>query len=76
MDLTTIVSIIIYIAGFLTGGAVASCILYRTIDGVLKIDNSNFEKDIYRIERKDLDVLPYKKHIILKVDNAADLSQE
>ena len=76
MDLTVIVSIIIYIAGFLTGGAVASCILYHAIDGVLKIDNSNFEKDIYRIEIKDLDVLPYKKHIILKVDNAADLSQE
>lgn len=76
MDLTTVVSIMIYIAGFLTGGAVVSCILYHTIDGVLKIDNSNFEKDIYRIEIKDLDVLPYKKHIFLKVDNAADLSQE
>ena len=74
MDSTIIISIIIYLAGFLTGGAVASCILYSKIDGILKIDNSNLEKDVYRIEIGDLDILPYKKHIILKVENDANLS--
>ena len=74
MDLTIIISIIIYFAGFLTGGAVASCILYSKIDGILKIDHSDSKKDVYRIEIGDLDVLPHKKHIILKVENDVNLS--
>ena len=74
MDSTIIISIIIYLAGFLTGGAVASCILYSKIDGILKIDHSDSKKDVYRIEIGDLDILPHKKHIILKVENDANLS--
>ena len=74
MDLTIIISIIIYLAGFLTGGAVASCILYSKIDGILKIVHSDSKKDVYRIEIGDLDVLPHKKHIILKVENDVNLS--
>ena len=74
MDSTIIISIIIYLASFVTGGAVSSCILYSKIDGILKIDHSNFEKDVYRIEIGDLDILPYKKHIILKVENDVNLS--
>lgn len=74
MDSTIIISIIIYLAGFLTGGAVASCILYSKIDGILKIDNSDSKKDVYRIEIGDLDILPHKKHVILKVENDANLS--
>ena len=73
MDSTIIISIIIYLAGFLTGGAVATCVLYFKIDGALKIDHSDSKKDVYRIEIGDLDVLPHKKHIILKVENDADL---
>ena len=71
---TIIVSILIYFAGFLTGGAVASCILYSKIDGILKIDHSDSKKDVYRIEIGDLDILPHKKHIILKVENDVNLS--
>ena len=74
MYLTTITSIIIYLAGFLTGGAVASCVLYSKIDGILKIDHSDSKKDVYRIEIGDLDVLPHKKHIVLKVEDDANLS--
>ena len=74
MDSTIIVSILIYLAGFLTGGAVATCVLYFKIDGALKIDHSDSKKDVYRIEIGDLDVLPHKKHIILKVENDANLS--
>lgn len=73
MDSTIIIYIIIYLAGFLTGGAVASCVLYSKIDGTLKIDHSDSKKDVYRIEIGDLDVLQYKKHIVLKVENDADL---
>ena len=73
MDSTIIVSILIYLAGFFTGGAIATCALYFKIDGTLKIDHSDSKKDVYRIEIGDLDVQPYKKHIVLKVENDADL---
>ena len=74
MDSTIIISIIIYLAGFLTGGAVATCALYFKNDGALKIDHSDSKKDVYRIEIGDLDVLSHKKHIVLKVENDANLS--
>lgn len=44
--------------------------------GTLKIDRSDPEKDIYRIDINDLDKLSKKKLIILKIDNNADLSQK
>ena len=44
--------------------------------GTLKIDHSNPEKDIYRMEFDDLDDLSKKTRIVLKVDNNANLSQE
>ena len=44
--------------------------------GVIKIDHSNPDKDIYRLELKELDDLPKQKYIVLKVDNNADLSQK
>lgn len=44
-------------------------------DGILRIDHSNPEKDMYRFEIDEIDKLSQKKHIRLKVDNEADLSQ-
>lgn len=45
--------------------------------GTLRIDHSNPEKDIYRMEfDDDLAELNKKKRVILKVDNNANLSQE
>ena len=44
--------------------------------GTLKIDHSDPEKDIYRIDINNLDKLSKKKLIILKIDNNADLSQK
>ena len=44
--------------------------------GTLKIDHSDPEKDIYRIDINDLDKLSKKKLIILKIDNNADISQQ
>lgn len=59
-----------------------ACFVYKWIslmlltDGVLKIDCSNPQKDVYRIVLSDLSRLSKKKRIVLKVDPRADLSQE
>ncbi len=45
-------------------------------DGTIKIDRSNPEKDVYRLEIDDLDNLSKKKRVILKIDPNADLSQQ
>lgn len=48
----------------------------HTSSGTLRIDHSNPDKDVYRLELDDLDNLSKKKRIVLHVDNDADLSQE
>lgn len=45
-------------------------------DGTIKIDSTNPEKDVYRLEINDLDSLKKKKRIVLRVDHHADLSQK
>ena len=68
---------ICYTIGVLMGAIVTNIIHHRTIaQGTLKIDQSNPEKDIYRLEIDNLDVVAKKKHIRLKVDPKADLSQK
>lgn len=44
--------------------------------GTLRIDHSNLEKDIYRLDINDLDGLDKKKYIVLMIDHHADLSQQ
>lgn len=44
--------------------------------GVLRIDHSNPEKDMYRFEIDDLENLSKKRRIVLKIDHNADLSQK
>ena len=64
--------------GVLVGSIISNIIFfirYRTV-GTLRIDHSNPVKDVYRIEIDDLDGLIKKKHVVLKVDNNADLSQK
>jgi hypothetical protein len=66
------------VVGVLVGSIISSIIFsirYRKA-GTLRIDHSNPEKDVYRIEIDDLDGLSKKKHVILKVDNNANLSQK
>lgn len=66
-----------YILGVITYAIVATiydCFRYGW--GTLKIDHSNPEKDVYRIDIEDLDKLDKKKRVILKVDHQADLSQK
>ena len=66
------------VVGVLVGSIISNIIFYIRYRkaGTLRIDHSNPEKDVYRIEIDDLDGLSKKKHVILKVDNNADLSQK
>ena len=45
-----------------------------TMSGVLRIDHSDPDKDIYQINLNSLDDLAKKKRVVLKVDNNAKLN--
>ena len=60
-----------FVVGLLMGAIVR---LLERPAGVLKIDRSNPEKDVYRFEIDDLDSLHKKKRIVLKIDNDATIS--
>ena len=65
------------LVGFIFGVAITLIVrLNRTSFGTLRIDHSNLEKDIYRIDIEDLDKLSKKKVIMLTIDNNAHLSQK
>lgn len=66
-----------FIVGIIVGMVLASLIyLACNTVGTLKIDHTNSEKDIYRIEINDLEELNHRARIVLKVDHDADLSHE
>lgn len=66
-----------FVVGVSIGSIIASIIFYvRSSSGTLRIDRTNPEKDVYRLEIDDLDKLSKKKHVILKIDSHADLSQK
>lgn len=65
------------IIGVMLGSIITNIIFYAlSTSGKLRIDHSNPNKDVYRIEFGDLDKLSKKKRVILKIDNNADLSQK
>ena len=59
-----------YLLGMVVG-VILSYIAHTTFGcfGAIKIDHTNPDKDIYRLELKELDDLPKQKYIVLKVDN-------
>ena len=66
-----------FIVGIIVGMVLASLIyLVCNTVGTLKIDHTNSEKDIYRIEINDLEELNHRARVVLKVDHDADLSHE
>ena len=70
--------ILVAIAGILVG-IFASYIFQavQTAYGTLRIDHTDPEKDLYRIDIDgNFDNISKEKRIILKVDNDADLSQK
>ena len=54
------------IVGIIIGALLANS---KTVIGSLIIDDTDENTDIYRIEINDLDVIPKKKRILLKVKN-------
>lgn len=60
----------VYVAiGFVFGLVIAViCCCPTKNDGILRIDQSNPEKDIYRFDVDDLDALSRKKKIIIRVE--------
>lgn len=45
-------------------------------DGILHIDTSNPEKDLYRFDIDDLDKLHKKNYMVIKINKNADLTQK
>ena len=66
-----------FLAGVIVGLAVAVVVYsWRTARGILKIDHSNLERDLYRFEIDKIDDLDKKNKIICRIDHHADLSQK
>lgn len=59
-------------------GVCITVLIYRLTKtcGTLLIDQSNPEKDIYRMEFDSLKKLSKKKRVLLRIDSNADLSQK
>lgn len=64
------IGFIIGFAGFIVGIIIGALIANsKTIMGSLIIDDADENTDVYRIEINDLDIIPKKKRILLKVKN-------
>ena len=64
------INFIIGFGGFLIGIVVSLLIANsKTVMGSLIIDDTDENTDVYRIEINDLDIIPKKKRILLKVKN-------
>lgn len=61
----------------LMGSIVTVLIIFlKSVRGTLRIDHSDPNKDIYRLDLDDLNVLTRKKLVILDIDHHANLSQK
>lgn len=68
--------LVLFGAGVIFGAVIANVLrLVWTGFGTLKIDRSNPEKDLYMFEVNDIDSLPRKKRIVLKIVKTTNLSQ-
>ena len=69
--------VLLFLGGVAIGIIISMLLNFlKTSYGILKIDISDREKEMYRIGLDDLDDLKKKKRIMLKVDSNADLSHE
>ena len=64
----------IIVAALLSSIATFIALRFRCGTGILRIDHSNPNKDLYRFDVDDLDKLNKKKRIVLTIDHNADLS--
>lgn len=64
------ISFVIGFVGILIGIIIGALLANsKTVIGSLIIDDTDENTDVYRIEINDLDVIPKKKRILLKVKN-------
>ena len=64
------ISFIIGFSSFIIGIIIAALLANsKTVIGSLIIDDTDENADVYRIEINDLDVIPKKKRILLRVKN-------
>lgn len=64
------ISFVIGFVGLLIGIIIGALLANsKTVIGSLIIDDTNENTDVYRIEINDLDIIPKKKRILLKVKN-------
>ena len=68
--------LILFVCSFVSSIVTMIFMYLTSARGTLRIDHSNPEKDVYRIEINNLEDLSRKKRVILDVDNSAILSQE
>lgn len=70
-------TVIIFVCGALAGILLTTfCLGVKSATGVLRVDNSNPERTLYRFEIDELDVLDKKTLVIMKVDHSTNLSQK
>ena len=68
---------LMWVVSSLMGSIVTVLIIFlKSVRGTLRIDHSDPNKDMYRLELDDLDVLTRKKLVILDIDHHANLSQK
>ena len=68
---------LLFIVGVCVGSLMTILVRERgTVMGVLLIDSSNPEKDVYRFDVGNINNLSKKKRVILKIENDVDLSQK
>lgn len=74
-----------FISGMIVGAIIQSVItlaymaiyMWRSCKfGTFRVDKSNPDKDIYRLDIGDLSNIHKKKTVILDIDTSADLSQK
>lgn len=61
---------------FVAGYVLALFSMLRLHAGTIRVDWTDPEKDIYRLELDNLGLLEKRKYILLDVDRKADLSQK
>lgn len=69
--------VIIFLIGMLIGAIITSMIIdVYAAKAVFRIDHSNPEKDVYRLDIGDLKAIDSRKYLRLKIDHHADLSRK
>lgn len=67
----------VFMAGVIIGSILTNVIiLAQSATGKFRVDHSNPQKDVYRVEIDNLDIIDKKSRMYLKIDHNADLSQE